>query len=272
VALAGTAISIDPSIPTIGGAVTVGATGVASSLSITNNSTTPQNAGTIGITNATLTAVSGVFSLSATGTGAASTPGCSGSVWNITGGPATWTFTPTSAVNLTSTHASSATTTTDCQIDFAVDVLTRPTTEPTAYSASVAGTWSVDGTGTTGTGGSSTHINPATPVLSTTASGPVTVGSPIHDVAHLSGGVGTITGSILFPVVASSDTTCSTALTPALLSVPVSQTAPGSTDFTSPDFTTAVTGTYLWEATFTDTDGNSSISHTACGATGDGMS
>jgi hypothetical protein len=54
--------------------------------------------------------------------------------------------------------------------------------------------------------------------------------------------------------------------------VPVSQTAPGSTDFTSPDFTTAVTGTYLWEATFTDTDGNSSISHTACGATGDGMS
>jgi hypothetical protein len=42
------------------------------------------------------------------------------------------------------------------------------------------------------------------------ASGPVTVGSPIHDVAHLSGGVGTITGSIPFQVFAPTDTTCST--------------------------------------------------------------
>src|SRR5207247_4259169 len=54
-----------------------------------------------------------------------------------------------------------------------------------------------------------TISNCATPTLTTTASGPVTVGQTIHDVAHLSGGTNP-TGSITFQVFAPGDTTCQT--------------------------------------------------------------
>jgi len=264
--LAGTAISIGPSIPTGGGSVTVGDTGVLANLSITNNSTSPQNVGTISVTNATLTVVPGVFSLSATGTGDASTPGCAGSTWTISGGPTTFTFTPTTPVNLTSTHASPSTLTFDCQINFTVNVLSRPAFEPTPYTANVVGVWSVDGTTpATGSGGSSTTINKATPTLTTTASGPVVVGATITDTAHLSGGVGTLTGTMAFQVYAPGDTTCATPLTPQ----PTGNTVTAAGDFTSGPFTTTAVGTYRWRAFFTDTDGNNNDVSTACNDTGE---
>ena len=259
--LAGTAISIGPSIPTGGGAVTVGDTGVLANLSITNNSTSPENVGTISVTNATLTVVPGVFSLSATGTGDASTPGCTGSTWNITGGPTTFTFTPTSPVNLTSTHASPPTTTFDCQINFTVNVLTRPATEPTAYTANVAGVWSVDGTTpATGSGASSTTINKVSPTLPTTPSAGGPIGTVLNDSATVTGG-SSPTGTVDFKLFAPGDTTCSgTALYTQSGVALVAGTAS-----TSPGFTTLVAGTYHWTAHYNG-DGNNNTADSGCTA------
>src|SRR5438132_1197729 len=67
----------------------------------------------------------------------------------------------------------------------------------------------------------SSTVNKATPTLTTTASGPVTVGAAIHDTAHLTGGFGTLGGSVSFSVYAPGDTTCQTALTPAPTSATV---------------------------------------------------
>src|SRR5438270_18533 len=49
--------------------------------------------------------------------------------------------------------------------------------------------------------GESSTVNPASPAISTVASGPVTVGAAIHDVATLSGAVGA-TGAVTFRVYA----------------------------------------------------------------------
>src|SRR5207253_2757553 len=60
----------------------------------------------------------------------------------------------------------------------------------------------------------SSSVGKATPTLTTTASGPVTVGAAIHDTAHLSGGQATLTGTVSFQVFAPGDATCQTPLTP----------------------------------------------------------
>jgi hypothetical protein len=109
-------------------------------------------------------------------------------------------------------------------------------------------------------------VNKATPDLSTTASGPVIVGSTITDTAHLTGGYGTLTGTISFQVYAPGDTTCATPLTPQ----PTSATVSGAGYYTSGTFTTTQVGTYRWRASFHDTDGNNNdIPLTACGAAGE---
>jgi hypothetical protein len=56
----------------------------------------------------------------------------------------------------------------------------------------------------------SSTVNKATPTLTTNASGPVIVGSNIHDVAHLSAGFAPLAGSITCDVCAPRDTTCQT--------------------------------------------------------------
>jgi hypothetical protein len=102
---------------------------------------------------------------------------------------------------------------------------------------------------------------PGTPTLTTTATaGPVVVGAPIIDTAHLGGGVGTLTGSISFQVYAPGDTTCATPLSPQ----PAGATVNGAGDYPSGPFTTADIGTYRWRAFFTDTDGNNTDVSTAC--------
>src|SRR6185437_13678172 len=97
--------------------------------------------------------------------------------------------------------------------------------------------------------------NPATPTLTTTASGPVIVGSKIHDVAHLSAGSAPLGGSIALKVYAPGDTTCATptAVTP---DVPVS----GANDYTSADFTTTQTGVYRWRAFYSGDSNNNAVS------------
>jgi uncharacterized repeat protein (TIGR01451 family) len=96
--------------------------------------------------------------------------------------------------------------------------------------------------------------NCATPVLTTTASGPVTVGQAIHDVAHLSGGVNP-TGKITFQVFAPGDTACQTPI-----DVPPAQTVSGNSDYTSGDYTTTQTGDYRWRAFYSGDTKNNAVS------------
>src|SRR5262249_48075833 len=77
-------------------------------------------------------------------------------------------------------------------------------------------------------------VNPATPTLTTTASGPVPVGDKIHPYAPLSRAFGTLGGTIAFQVFAPGDTTCSTPI-----AVPPDQTVSGTGDYTSGDFATS---------------------------------
>jgi predicted outer membrane repeat protein len=104
---------------------------------------------------------------------------------------------------------------------------------------------------------------PATPSLTTAASGPVTVGGAIHDVAHLSGGFNP-TGTITFQVFAPGDTSCSTPLTPA----PAGAAVSGTGDYTSGDFTTVVTGGYRWIASYSG-DANNNAFSTGCNDAGE---
>jgi hypothetical protein len=100
-------------------------------------------------------------------------------------------------------------------------------------------------------------VNKATPTLTTSASGPVTVGQAINDVATLGGGYNP-TGSITFDVFAPGDTTCSTAT-----NVPPAKTVNGAGNYTSGSYTTTAVGTYLWIAHYSG-DANNNAVNTAC--------
>jgi hypothetical protein len=103
-------------------------------------------------------------------------------------------------------------------------------------------------------------VGKAGPTLTTNAVAG-TVGQPIHDVAHLSGGSNP-TGTITWNVYASSDTTCTTPLNqqPSALTATVN----GDNDYTSPNFTPSAAGSYQWVATYSG-DSNNSTQKTACG-------
>ena len=101
-------------------------------------------------------------------------------------------------------------------------------------------------------------VTSVTPTLTTTASGPVTVGQDIHDVAHLGGGYGTLGGSITFDVFAPGDTTCKTPI-----AVPPTKAVSGTGDYTSGDYTTTAVGIYRWIAHYSG-DANNNAVDTAC--------
>jgi hypothetical protein len=101
-------------------------------------------------------------------------------------------------------------------------------------------------------------IGKATPDLVTNASGPVTIGDKIHDVATLSGGYPTLTGTVSFQVFAPGDTTCSTPI-----AVTPDQTVSGTGDYTSADYTTSKVGDYRWIAHYTGDTNNKAVD-TAC--------
>src|SRR5262249_15438418 len=105
----------------------------------------------------------------------------------------------------------------------------------------------------------SSTIVKASPGLTTTATaGPVVVGGNIHDVAHLTGGFGTLGGTITFQVFAPGDTNCTTPT-----AVPPSKTVNGTGDYTSGDFATSAVGTYRWIAHYSG-DANNNGFDTAC--------
>jgi hypothetical protein len=101
-------------------------------------------------------------------------------------------------------------------------------------------------------------VGKVSPKLTTNAAS-ATLGQPIHDVAHLTGGDNP-SGTITWKVYASTDRTCTTPLNSSVLSVAVS----GDGDYTSPDFTPPGVGSYEWVATYSGDANNTALS-TACG-------
>jgi len=141
------------------------------------------------------------------------------------------------------------------------------------YTAAVAGDyrWIAHYSGDTNNNGVSTAcndvnetstVNKATPTLTTTASGPVSVGSPITDTAHLSGGYSP-TGTMTFEVFLPGDTTCSVpvAVNPAVIVI-------GAGDYTSANYIPAAAGDYRWIAHYSGDLNNNSVD-TACNDAGE---
>jgi hypothetical protein len=122
----------------------------------------------------------------------------------------------------------------------------------------------LNATTTCGADGETSVVSPATPTLTTTASGPVVVGATITDTAHLGGGFGTLSGTISFNVYAPGDTGCVTPLAPQ----PSGNTVSGAGDYTSGTFTTAALGDYLWIAHYSG-DVNNNPVDTNCGDPGE---
>src|SRR5215217_121516 len=111
---------------------------------------------------------------------------------------------------------------------------------------------------TCGDANESSVVNKAKPSLVTNATPEVTIGSPIHDTATLSGAAANAGGTITFK--AYSDASCSTLV---FTSGPV--TVNGNGNYTStPDFTPTKAGTYYWTASYGGDLNNKSAS-TACG-------
>ncbi|MFN2608806.1 MAG: hypothetical protein ABR511_13105, partial [Acidimicrobiales bacterium] len=278
-AAAGVGFGVVPTFPT---SVVVGQTGLPASLSIQNTSTPPENAGTVTLTSITLvpscgtgaaaidcpapSVDPGVFALSPTGVGEAGTV-CAGTTFTIALVDATqgkYAFTPTTPVVLGPPGSPTDT----CRIDFTINVVKAPTKDAsaapglqTAQLAAAAGTSSVTGFTGTGSGTSGVTVAPASPAITTTASGPVAVGGAIHDTATLSGGAGPTgpTGTITFNLFGPNDVTCG--------GVPVfTSTVPvaGNGTYSSANFTTTAAGTYRFTASYSGDANNNPAGPTAC--------
>jgi hypothetical protein len=102
-------------------------------------------------------------------------------------------------------------------------------------------------------------IVPVTPAFSTTASASAGLGAPVHDVAHLSGGVSPF-GTITFSLFGPDDATCSKA--PAFTTTAAVN---GNGDYRSADFVPGTQGTYRWVVTYSGDAMNNGVGPTACG-------
>ncbi|MDQ1418627.1 MAG: hypothetical protein QOJ52_589, partial [Acidimicrobiaceae bacterium] len=105
--------------------------------------------------------------------------------------------------------------------------------------------------------GESVTVSLSTPTLSTTASGPVTVGGPTTDTAALSAAVNP-TGTITFRLYGPNDATCGG--TPVFSSA---VTVNGNGSYPSGSFSPLVAGTYQWVAVYSG-DANNALVTTPC--------
>ena len=96
--------------------------------------------------------------------------------------------------------------------------------------------------------------------LTTTAQASVTLGQPIFDVAHLSGSTLGAGGTITFKAYGPNDPNCANAPAFTSAAIPVN----GDGNYNSGNFTPTAVGTYLWTASYTGDQHNSTAS-TACG-------
>ena len=117
-------------------------------------------------------------------------------------------------------------------------------------------------TTTCGEDGETSHVNPAAPGITTSATAEVDLGSPIHDTAHISGLVNPDgTGTITFT--AYSDAACTTSVF-----TDDSDPVTDNGDYDSADFTPGTAGSYYWIASFSG-DANNDPATTACGDPGE---
>ena len=107
----------------------------------------------------------------------------------------------------------------------------------------------------------------AGPTISTSATVSAPIGSPINDVATLTGARGTPDKStVTFNVYAASDSTCATPLNASPIAATSSSAGPPPT-YTSAGYTPAAAGNYKWIATFAGDGDNNAVVGT-CGALG----
>jgi hypothetical protein len=100
----------------------------------------------------------------------------------------------------------------------------------------------------------SSVVNKQQPAISTNASAPVTIDSPISDVAHLSGATNDASGTITFKLY--SDAQCTNEVNTGLQPVQVN----GNGDYNSGDFTPTAVGTYYWIASYSGDNKNLAVS------------
>jgi Cu/Zn superoxide dismutase len=108
----------------------------------------------------------------------------------------------------------------------------------------------------------SSVVTKAKPALTTNAAGPVTLGDPISDTAHLSEASSDAGGTITFHLY--SNATCTTEVSTGLNPVAVN----GNGDYNSGDFTPTAAGSYYWTASYSG-DANNLPVETACGEPGE---
>ena len=99
----------------------------------------------------------------------------------------------------------------------------------------------------------------AKPVLKTQATAAGVVGLPISDTALLSGGSGTLGGTVTFTAFGPNDSDCSGSAAFTSSAIAVTPTIPGSGTATA-NFTPGTAGTYRWIASYTGDTNNAGIS------------
>ena len=117
---------------------------------------------------------------------------------------------------------------------------------------------------TTGVADTYTATLPApsncTSLISTTRSPAAgVVGTAIHDSATVTGTLGSPAGSVVFALFPPSNATCSANGDPAVLTssaIALTSTTPGTSNASSPDFTTNAVGVYHWVAAYTPAGGS----------------
>jgi len=271
--------SVTPSFPS---PVTVGQSGLAESLQIQNNSTSPESSGNVTVSSITVVpacgttsptaqgdcpvadADPGVFTLSSTamgvpGTACASTTFTVATIDAATGDVQ---FTPSSgSVVLTSPGTGNSA----CTIVFTATVNKMPihpfstsgNSSQTVGIAATAYSSSVNGSTGTAFGTQTVTIDKATPAIVTTPSGGATVGGTISDSAVMSGGVNP-TGTLTFDVYGP-NTACTG--TPAFSST---TTVSGNGTYASSTFTPTAAGIYEFVVAYTG-DAENAGGTTVCG-------
>ena len=107
------------------------------------------------------------------------------------------------------------------------------------------------------------NVTKATPTISTTASpSSITAGGSAADQANLSGGYGTLGGTISYTLYAPNDTTCSGTPTPLTAT---GSTVSGMGTYSSGSVQPSVVGTWHWIATYSGDGNNNSVSDPCTG-------
>jgi hypothetical protein len=266
--------SVLPTFPT---GVVVGQSNVAGNITITNNSTSPENTGNVTVTSVTFVPSCGVLIATADCPAGSRDPGvfqissalgaaggaCAGKTFTLTvidSAQGKLQLTPDSTITL----GPPATATAVCQINVTFSVLKMPTLDAnpgsgvqTAQMAAVIASHA-DGASSASFGAAITTVR-AQPTLVTTASRPVVVGAAVSDRATLSGGLNP-TGVMTFDLYGAHDATCSQA---SLFKSTVSVSGNGS--YQSQAFVPSAPGSYRYVASYSG-DANNALITGTCGA------